>query len=94
MGTFTKSFGAMGMHNADACKREETFRVVGGYIAADKRIIDHLRVTCAGMVYHNSMSPAVCQQVLTAFKVIMVRSRHLTHFSNEGDARSSNICAC
>jgi serine palmitoyltransferase len=52
MGTFTKSFGAM-----------------GGYIAASKEIIDYLRVQCAGSVLHTSMSPMVCQQVLTAFKV-------------------------
>ena len=52
MGTFTKSFGAM-----------------GGYIAASKETIDHLRVQCAGSVLHTSMSPVVCQQVLSAIKV-------------------------
>jgi serine palmitoyltransferase len=54
MGTFTKSFGAM-----------------GGYIAASKQIIDYLKSQSAGFLYHNSMSPVVCQQILTAFKVIM-----------------------
>ncbi|GKY91907.1 hypothetical protein MPSEU_000162300 [Mayamaea pseudoterrestris] len=53
MGTFTKSFGAM-----------------GGYICASKEIIDYLRVHCAGSVLHTSMSPVVCQQIITAFKVI------------------------
>lgn len=54
MGTFTKSFGAM-----------------GGYIAADKETIAYLRKKCAGSAHHNALSPVVCQQVLTAFKVIM-----------------------
>lgn len=52
MGTFTKSFGAM-----------------GGYIAASKEIIDALRVKCAGSVLHTSMSPVVCQQIITAIRV-------------------------
>lgn len=54
MGTFTKSFGAM-----------------GGYVAADRATIQHLRNTCAASSCHNALSPVVCQQVLTAFKVIM-----------------------
>jgi serine palmitoyltransferase len=53
MGTFTKSYGAM-----------------GGYVAGDKAVIDHLRATSAGMLYHHAMSPIVCQQVITAFKII------------------------
>jgi serine palmitoyltransferase len=55
MGTFTKSFGAM-----------------GGYVAASKEVIDYLRKRCAGSAFHTSMSPIVCQQVLSAFKVCMV----------------------
>eukprot|EP00978_Attheya_sp_CCMP212_P012287 scaffold30503_cov56-Attheya_sp.AAC.1 len=54
MGTFTKSFGAM-----------------GGYIASSKEVIEYLRDTCAGSSYHNSLSPVVCQQIISAFKVIM-----------------------
>jgi serine palmitoyltransferase len=52
MGTFTKSFGAM-----------------GGYIAASRETIAFLRKRCAGSVFHNSLSPVVCQQVLSALKV-------------------------
>ena len=52
MGTFTKSFGAM-----------------GGYIAGSKDVISFLRRRCAGSAYHNSLSPAVCQQVISSFKV-------------------------
>ncbi|OEU07928.1 PLP-dependent transferase [Fragilariopsis cylindrus CCMP1102] len=54
MGTFTKSFGAM-----------------GGYIAGSKDVISFLRRRCAGSAYHNSLSPAVCQQVISSFKVVM-----------------------
>mmetsp|Transcript_43792 Transcript_43792/g.98998 ORF Transcript_43792/g.98998 Transcript_43792/m.98998 type:complete len:516 (+) Transcript_43792:131-1678(+) len=49
----------------------KSFGGMGGYIAADKAVIDHLRVACAGSVHHTAMSPVVCQQVLTAFKIIM-----------------------
>jgi serine palmitoyltransferase len=54
MGTFTKSFGA-----------------VGGYIAASKEVIDYLRYSCAGSAYSSSISPPACQQVVSAFKIIM-----------------------
>lgn len=49
----------------------KSFSGMGGYIAASKEIIAQLRTTAAGIVYHNSMSPIVCQQILTAFRVIM-----------------------
>jgi serine palmitoyltransferase len=49
----------------------KSFSGMGGYIAASKEIIDAVRASAAGIVYHNSMSPIVCQQILTAFKVIM-----------------------
>jgi len=54
MGTFTKSFGA-----------------VGGYIAASKDTIAHLRATSAGSIYSCSISPPACQQVISAMKMIM-----------------------
>lgn len=47
----------------------KSFGGMGGYIAASKEIIDYLRQRCAGSLNHNSLSPVVCQQVLTAFKV-------------------------
>jgi serine palmitoyltransferase len=56
MGTFTKSFGAM-----------------GGYIAASRETITFLRKRCPGSVFHNSLSPVVCQQVLSALRVRSTR---------------------
>jgi len=54
MGTFSKSFGAM-----------------GGYVAGKKEIIDSIRVSCSGSIYHNSLSPVVTEQIMTALKIIM-----------------------
>ena len=53
MGTFTKSFSAM-----------------GGYIAASRAFIDHVRSSSAGFLLDTAMAPAVTQQVLTAFSVL------------------------
>jgi serine palmitoyltransferase len=61
MGTFTKSFGAM-----------------GGYIAGSKDVINFLKHRCAGSVYHNSLSPVVCQQVISSFKVRGAKVEHST----------------
>jgi serine palmitoyltransferase len=47
----------------------KSFGGMGGYIAADKAIIDMLRQKCASSSYHNSLSPAVCKQVITCFEV-------------------------
>ena len=55
MGTFTKSYGAM-----------------GGYVAADRDTIAMLRAKCVGSSFHNALSPTVCQQCLTAFKVCKI----------------------
>jgi len=49
----------------------KSFRGMGGYIAGDKDVIKQLRESCAASAYHNSLSPVVCQQVITSFKVIM-----------------------
>lgn len=53
MGTFTKSFGAM-----------------GGYIAGSKEFVRHVRKHTAGFLHDNAMSPIVCQQIITAFKIM------------------------
>jgi serine palmitoyltransferase len=53
MGTFTKSFGAM-----------------GGYIAGSRAFVEHVRASSAGFLSDNAMSPVVCQQILTAFRVM------------------------
>ncbi|KAJ1404128.1 pyridoxal phosphate-dependent transferase, partial [Ochromonadaceae sp. CCMP2298] len=49
----------------------KSFSGMGGYVAASKEIIAFLRTSAASSMYHNSMSPVVCQQVITAFKIIM-----------------------
>jgi len=49
----------------------KSFGGMGGYIAASKEVIDILRRKCCGSSCHNSLSPVVCQQVITSFKVIM-----------------------
>lgn len=49
----------------------KSFGGMGGYIAGDKDVIKQLRESCAASAYHNSLSPVVCQQVITSFKVIM-----------------------
>jgi serine palmitoyltransferase len=48
----------------------KSFGGMGGYIAADKETIANLRQRCSGSFDHNSLSPIVCQQVLTCFNVI------------------------
>jgi serine palmitoyltransferase len=47
----------------------KSFGGMGGYIAASKETIAFLRQRCSGSAYHNALSPVVCQQVLTSFKV-------------------------
>ncbi|KAG7374506.1 AMP-dependent synthetase and ligase [Nitzschia inconspicua] len=49
----------------------KSFGGMGGYIAGSKDTISFLRRQCAGSAYHNSLSPVVCQQILSSFKVIM-----------------------
>jgi len=49
----------------------KSFGGMGGYIASSAPVINHLRNTCAGALYHTSLSPVVCQQIITAFKIIM-----------------------
>ena len=47
----------------------KSFGGMGGYVAADKRVVDMLRKECAGSAYHNSLSPVVCQQIISSFQV-------------------------
>ena len=49
----------------------KSFGGMGGYIAGSKEMIDYLKSSPAGMLVHNAMSPVVCQQVLTALRVIV-----------------------
>ena len=43
---------------------------MGGYIASSARVIEYLKSHAAGLLYHTSMSPIVCAQILRAFQVI------------------------
>merc|ERR1712176_769505 len=49
----------------------KSFGGMGGYISASKEVISLIRKRGAGSFCHNALSPVVCQQVLTCFKVIM-----------------------
>jgi serine palmitoyltransferase len=49
----------------------KSFGGMGGYVAANRDVISMLRRECAGSSYHNSLSPVVCQQIISSFKVIM-----------------------
>uniref|UniRef100_A0A7S2WH78 serine C-palmitoyltransferase n=1 Tax=Eucampia antarctica TaxID=49252 RepID=A0A7S2WH78_9STRA len=44
---------------------------MGGYVASSTEVIDYLRNKAAASSYHNSLSPTVCQQVITSLKVVM-----------------------
>ena len=48
----------------------KSFGANGGYIAADKNIIDKLRSSNAGSTYGESPSPAVLSQIMAALRVI------------------------
>jgi serine palmitoyltransferase len=78
------SIGAMGMTGRGCCEYTgvdtadidimmgtftKSFGGMGGYISASRNVIAHLRNTCAGSAQHNSLSPVVCQQIITSFKV-------------------------
>ena len=49
----------------------KSFSGMGGYIAGSRETIDFIKSRSAGVIHHNSLSPVVTQQILTAFKVIM-----------------------
>jgi len=49
----------------------KSFGGMGGYIAGEKKVIDSLRLSCTGSLYHNTMSPIVCQQIVTSLKILM-----------------------
>ncbi|CAM9755992.1 unnamed protein product [Chrysoparadoxa australica] len=80
------SIGALGKTGRGACEAcgvnpsevdmmmgtfTKSFGGMGGYIAGNKTLVNHLRWHCGGFLYHNSLSPVVARQVLVAFKVIM-----------------------
>jgi serine palmitoyltransferase len=69
----------------------KSFGGMGGYIAADASIIAYLRQRCAASSFHNALSPVVCQQIITSFKVcepspMIIADNHnsLTSFHSYG----------
>jgi serine palmitoyltransferase len=48
----------------------KSFGSVGGYIASNKELIAYLRSTAYGAIYETSMSPACCQQIISALNFI------------------------
>ena len=49
----------------------KSFGGMGGYIAGDRDLIEYLRKTSAGSVYHNSLSTVVCKQCIVSLKIMM-----------------------
>ncbi|KAL6659855.1 hypothetical protein ACP70R_002684 [Stipagrostis hirtigluma subsp. patula] len=49
----------------------KSFGSCGGYIAASKEIIQHLKHSCPAHLYATSMSPPAVQQVISAIQVIL-----------------------
>jgi len=82
----------------------KSFGGMGGYIAGSRDVISFLRERCAGSSNHNSLSPAVCQQVLSSFKVCITLaftgdwsimfSKSTRHSLNTLDHASLHCCFC
>lgn len=49
----------------------KSFGAAGGYIAAEKHIVDHIRATSYSSCYAGTMAPPVMQQIMTSMKIIM-----------------------
>jgi serine palmitoyltransferase len=49
----------------------KSFASVGGYVAADRVIIEHLKTRSFGQIYEPAMAPATVQQIVSALGVIM-----------------------
>ena len=48
----------------------KTFGACGGYIAGSKAVVNHIRAHSHSACYATSMSPPVCEQIMTSLKII------------------------
>ena len=48
----------------------KSFGSIGGYIACDKRVADHLRTHCGASIHGDSLHSAACQQALSALRIM------------------------
>lgn len=53
----------------------KSFGGMGGYIASSRAVIETLRASSNGSLYHNAMSPIVTRQVMTALRIISSPSK-------------------
>lgn len=80
------SIGALGKHGRGVCDYygvdtkdvdllmgtfTKSFGSAGGYIAGNKQLISHIRITSHSFCYASSMAAPVAQQILCALKTIM-----------------------
>ncbi|KAI8619851.1 pyridoxal phosphate-dependent transferase [Chytriomyces sp. MP71] len=49
----------------------KSFGAAGGYLAASKAVIDHMRLTSHSNVYAESITPPILQQIITSMRIIM-----------------------
>ncbi|KAJ3046382.1 serine palmitoyltransferase component, partial [Rhizoclosmatium hyalinum] len=49
----------------------KSFGAAGGYLAANKDIIDHMRFTSHSNIYAESITPPILQQIITSMRIIM-----------------------
>ncbi|KAI9328413.1 pyridoxal phosphate-dependent transferase [Obelidium mucronatum] len=49
----------------------KSFGGAGGYLAASKQVVDHMRFTSHSNIYAESITPPILQQIITSMRIIM-----------------------